>query len=389
MSRNEERLRSWAVERYLKGEKPATICRSLGRSRRWFYKWLRRSKSNVVDWYVEKSRKRYGYPDRTPQEIEAAVKMVRLELYNQGLFCGSQAIRGELEDLGIKTLPSLRTIGRILERNDLTHRRIGRYQAKGTPYPKLEGYALNQVQQADWVGPLYLLGPIRCYSLNVVDLATGRCGVQPSLARDGHSVFNAFWAIWKRLGIPENLQVDNDMSFYGSPTHPRGMGPLIRLCLQQNVELWFIPPSEPWRNGVVEKFNDHHQQKFWRKVSMEGEKELFEESIGFENRHNSRYRYTKLGGRTPDQVMEALGEIPRFPAETEPPRHPLKKPTHGKYHVVRLIRSDCRLDVFGEKFKVPKQLQYEYVVGTVNVRSQKLEIIHDGLKVEEFDYKLC
>jgi hypothetical protein len=86
--------------------------------------------------------------------------------------------------------------------------------------------------------------------------------------------------------------------------------------------------------------------------------------------------------------MESLGEKPRFPQVADPPKHPLEKPTHGKYHVVRLIRSDCRLNLFGEMFKVPQKLQYEYVVGTVNVRRQKLELFHDGLKFEEYDYKL-
>lgn len=33
-------------------------------------------------------------------------------------------------------LPSLRTINRILERNDLTYRRTGKYEPKGTPYSK-------------------------------------------------------------------------------------------------------------------------------------------------------------------------------------------------------------------------------------------------------------
>ena len=68
------------------------------------------------------------------------------------------------------------------------------------------------------------------------------------------------------MGIPENLQVDNEMAFFGSPAHPRGMGPLIRLCLLSGVHLWFIPPAEPWRNGVIEKFNDHYRQKFLAKV---------------------------------------------------------------------------------------------------------------------------
>jgi hypothetical protein len=47
---------------------------------------------------------------RTPAEIEEIVKMIRLNLYNQDLFCGAQAILWQLEDLGVRPLPSERTI---------------------------------------------------------------------------------------------------------------------------------------------------------------------------------------------------------------------------------------------------------------------------------------
>lgn len=56
---------------------------------------------------------------------------------------------------------------------------------------------------------------------------------------------------------------------FGSPTHPRGMLPLIRLCLHNGVEPWFIPMADPWRNGVVEKFNEHYEQKFLGKVVID------------------------------------------------------------------------------------------------------------------------
>jgi len=101
------------------------------------------------------------------------------------------------------------------------------------------------------------------------------------------------------MGIPENLQVDNELVFYGSPTHPRGMGPLIRLCLRYGVKLWFIPPSEPWWNGVVEKFNDHYQQKFLDKVTMSSMPQLRQESRAFEHRHNLKDKYFLGPGAIP------------------------------------------------------------------------------------------
>ena len=86
-----------------------------------------------------------------PDDVVQAVKLVRLSLYNQGLFCGAQAISWELEELGVQSLPSLRTINRILSREGLTHRRTGRYEPKGTPYPKFSAKLPNQRHQTDFV----------------------------------------------------------------------------------------------------------------------------------------------------------------------------------------------------------------------------------------------
>ena len=40
-------------------------------------------------------------------------------------------------------------------------------------------------------------------------------------------------------------------------------------------------PSEPWRNGIVEKFNDHYRQKFLEKVTMASIPQLRQESLAF------------------------------------------------------------------------------------------------------------
>ena len=312
-----------------------------------------------------------------------------MSLYNQGLFCGAQAIRWELEDLGVKPLPSLRTINRILSRHHLTHRRTGRYEPKGKKYPALEASCVNRVHQADFLGPCYLKsGPLRFYSLNTVDLATGRCAVQPLIQRDAQHTIDAFWSIWRRLGIPKHLQIDNELVFFGSHAHPRGMGALIRLCLLNEIEPWFIPKAEPWRNGVVEKFNDHYRQKFLGRVYICGEAHLREQALVFEQKHNRDYRYSKLGGRTPLQALTASNKTLRFPQQQQAPRHRLKKPKSGQYHLVRFIRSDGLLDVFGEKFRLPSETIYEYVVATVDVKEQKLKVYLDKFQADEIEYRI-
>jgi len=288
----------------------------------------------------------------------------------------------------VQPVPSLSTIGRILRRRELTHRRTGRYIPKGKKYPDLPGALPNQTHQVDLVGPCYLTGPIRFYSLNAVDTAINRCGIEAMPSKAAQSVLDAVYAVWQRMGIPENLQVDNELAFYGSPTHPRGMGPLIRLCLRYGVHLWFIPPSEPWRNGLVEKFNDHYQQKFLDKVTLVSMPQLRQESVAFEHRHNSTYRYSKIKGKTPLKALADMEKKLIFPSKSDAPRHPLDKPEEGCYHLVRFIRSDCRLDIFGEIFPAPPQTQYEYVVATIDVKEQKLKLSLDAIQVEEYKYQL-
>jgi len=377
-----------AVQRYCAGESPQSICTSLGKTKPWLYKWVSRYTPGDPAWCDDQSRRPRSNPLRTPAEIERIVEMVRLNLYNKGDLSGSQAIQWEMIDMGIQSVPSLSTIGRILRRRELTHQRIGRYTPKGKKYPELPTLLPNQTHQADLVEPFYLSGPIRFYSLNAVDAAINRCAIEPMTSKAAQNILNAVYAVWLRMGIPENLQVDNEPAFYGSPTHPRGMGPLIRLCLCYGVKLWFIPPSEPWWNGVVEKFNDHYQQKFLDKVPIASMPQLRQESLSFEYRHNSTYRYSKIQGKTPLKALAAMKPRLIFPSKNNVPKHPLDKPEEGCYHLVRFIRSDCRLNIFGKILPAPPETQYEYVVATVDVKEQKLKLFLDTIQVEEYKYQL-
>ena len=380
--------RALAVRRHLAGESPESICASLGKTKPWLYKWVARYTPDDPGCFEDQSRRPLSSPYRTPAEIEKIVEMVRLSLYNKGHFCGNQAIQWELIDMEVQPIPSLSTIGRILLRRELTHRRTGRYIPKGKKYPELPALLPNQTHQVDLVGPCYLTGPIRFYSLNAIDTAINRCAIEPMPSKAAQSVLDAVYAAWLRLGIPENLQVDNELAFYGSPTHPRGMGPLIRLCLHYGVHLWFIPPSEPWRNGVVEKFNDHYQQKFLDKVAMSSMSQLRQESLAFEYRHNSTYRYSKIKGKTPLKALADMEKKLVFPSKSHAPKHPLDKPEEGCYHLVRFIRSDCRLNIFGEMFSAPPETQYEYVVAIIDVKEQKLKLFLNTIQIEEYDYRL-
>ena len=190
------------------------------------------------------------------------------------------------------------------------------------------------------------------------------------------------------MGIPHNIQVDNEMLFYGSQTHTNGMGSLIRFCLCNGVEPWLIPTDEPWRNGAVKMLNIHYQQKFLDKVMIPTEHNLRKASLAFEHKHNTRYRYSKLRGQTPLKALAGMGAQLTFPAQDQAPRYPLEKPESGRYHLIRYIRSDLSLTILGKHFVAPPETQYEYVVATIDIKEQKLKLFMDNKQVEEYYYQL-
>lgn len=388
MRRHPEDERRWAVTRVAAGDSVTAVAAALHHSRNWVYTWCARAHTGDPTWCQDRPHRPLHPAGLTPSAVVEAVTFVRLSLYNQGLPCGAQNIRWELADLSVSPLPSIRTINRILVREGLTHRRTGRYVSKGIPYPALEARIVNQVHQVDYVGPCYLRGPVRFWSLNTVDLMTARCALEPVVSRASQAMVDALWATWHRLGLPANVQVDNEMVFFGSPTHPRGMGPLIRLCLGQGIEPWFIPVREPWRNGVVEKFNDQYGAKFLARTDLPAATELRPAHLAFEQRHNSRYRYSKLGGQTPLMALQRTGLSLRFPTREAAPRVPLPKPETGCYHVVRFIRSDRRLDLFGERFALPSEAEHAYVTATVQVDHQRLHVTLGEDQIAEFPYPL-
>ena len=58
----------------------------------------------------------------------------------------------------------------------------------------------------------------------------------------------------------------------------------------------------------------------------------------------------------------------------------------GHIHLIRFIRSNLKLDIFNEKFNMPKSIQYEYVIATICTDIQQLQIRLGGQIVDAFEY---
>ena len=220
-----------------------------------------------------------------------------------------------------------------------------------------------------------------------MDVFSHQVYIESQRNKQDKQVANNLLRSWKVMGLPDFLQLDNELSFRGSNKYPRSFGLVIRLCLHFGVQPVFIPAGEPWRNGVIEKFNDTYNKKFFRRQWFPSYATLKRQSKNFQRFHNKHHRYSCLSGKTPNEVLKAsnLNAI-TIGANTKLPQ--LDEIADGNVILIRFIRSNRVLDIFGEKFKVSKELVYSYVKAVIVTKIHRLQLYLGDQLVDAFDYRL-
>jgi transposase-like protein len=112
-----EHRRQLAVARYLDGDPIAVICQEMGCAKSWLYKWNKRYRAAESTWSQKRSRRPTTTPSKTPEAIEAALIALRQTLSPDGsATVSARVIRDHLRHHATASIPSLRTIYRILNR---------------------------------------------------------------------------------------------------------------------------------------------------------------------------------------------------------------------------------------------------------------------------------
>jgi putative transposase len=239
----------------------------------------------------------------------------------------------------------------------------------------------------DLVGPRYIKGDGKFYSMNVIDLYSHRVFIESSRTKEDDNIAHGLLRCWKSMGLPDFLQIDNELSFRGSNRYPRSLGIVLRLCLHFGIQPVFIPVREPWRDGVIERFNDTYDKKFFRRQWFTSYALLKRQSKNFQQFHNKNHRYSCLKGKTPLEVIDAdefrpltLGPNTRMPK--------LRFLPDGTISLIRFIRSDRALNIFGEKFEVSKDLVYSYVRAMIVTEIHTLQVYLGEDFVQSFEYRM-
>jgi hypothetical protein len=281
--------------------------------------WVQRAgpeRLDRVDWSDRRARG-HAAPNRTPARLEDRVLTLRQSLRQRSLLgeYGAQALHTELARRG-EPCPSVRTIGRILQRRGAVDARQRQRHA-----PPLAGWHLPAVAARaveldlfDVIEDLKLAGGPLLDVLTAISLHGGVPAAWPLQGASTTAMLPCLLAHWQHLGCPGFVQFDNDTRFQGPHQHPDAIGRVSRLCLQLGITPVFVPPRELGLQNPIEHFNGLYQTKVWRRFRFP--------TLAALARHSCRY-VAALSARRSARSAAAPARTPWPPGWAFDPAAPL------------------------------------------------------------------
>lgn len=396
----EAQVREEAINRYLSGEKPTTICRHLGRSRTWFYKVLHRYEQGGRNALLSQSRRPNHIANQTDEVIEAAIVKIRKTItsgqepvlrYGN---VGAETIARELEGMNLHP-PSISTINRILRKHGLQQPRVKKKQKRKLPddYPWPCVTQPNQLHLLDFV--TRATGSIRrVYSCNLLDHIRQWPFLRLIEQKTRQNVADFLVAAWQKVGLPNALHIDNDTVWRGSSYGKRSFSFIVRLCLSCGVEVIFTPPYTPEANPLIESFNGIWDRNFWRRTTFSSFAHMADELTHFETWSRERRPLPGQNRLSPNQLYPDFVPV-CLPSEFEQQRHPTLPLTAGFVHFIRFLDAQRSFSILNESWTI-KNLspRIQTIRATIDIERQQLLVYHQPtpqdapLVLQQFPYAI-
>lgn len=306
--------------------------------------WLTRAggaRLGRVDWEARPPVPRHTR--RTPRRIEQLVLATRRRLLKHSALGehGAAAIGRELEAQGVRPRPSLRTLGRILERNGALDGRRRPRRPAPPPGWYLPGLARRRAEldSCDFIEDLAIAGVCPVAVFNAISLRGGLAQSWVAKWMNAEIVGDCLVAHWRAHGLPRYAQFDNDMRFQGPHSRAGVLSRVTRLCLSLGVIPVFAPARETGFQNAIENYNGRWQRAVWQ-----------------------RYRYRRLGEvvERSDRFVAALRERTAPRIEAAPARRPFPRDWQldlaarpvGKLIFLRRTDAQGQAELLGYKFAV-------------------------------------
>lgn len=343
------------------------VARSFGVSLFTVQRWVARAEGQRLD-RVDWSNHRPGRmrpSNRTSEALEQTIVETRSALASTSALgeFGAKAIQRALLDQGLTDPPSIRTIGRVLERWGILDARTRVRRLAPPPGWYLPEVVARRAEldSFDTVSGLVIRGGIEVEVLNGISLHGGLIACFPRHSITAAGVVQMLIEHWVQFGSPHYAQFDNATIFQGPHQHRDVVGRVIRTCLLLGVTPVFAPVREPGFQAAVESLNGRWQAKVWARFEHLSIDQLMERST----------RYVAAAhARSALRIDAAPARIPLCPN----PKLDLHQHPRGVIIFIRRTDSQGRLSLLGRTFPAHPAWLHRLVRAEVDLTAESLTI---------------
>jgi hypothetical protein len=208
--------------------------------------------------------------NRIPAELERRILGARVSLREASVLgeYGPDAIGLALrQDEALAQVPGRTTIYRVLARHGLldgAHRQRQPAPPKGWYLPDL-AVGRAELDSFDFIEDLKIADGPLVSVLTGTSLHGALADVWIMAQPRAAITVDALLERWRRDGLPDYAQFDNDTVFQGGHRFADSVGRVSRLCLALGIIVVFAPPREPGFQNAIEGFNGLWQSKVWQR----------------------------------------------------------------------------------------------------------------------------
>lgn len=236
----------------------AELCRRYGISRETGYKWMKRYEAGGVEALKDASHVAHQRPHAMSEQVRQAV--IEMRRKHPGWGPGKLKARLERDQQALPeqdrmSIPAASSLGDLLRREGLTHRRRrGPGRASAATEPLSHAAEPNDVWSIDYKGWFHTGDGNRCDPLTLTDNASRyllRLTAMPEICQG--RVRAVMDAAFREYGVPKAIRSDNGSPF--ATTAPGGLSRLAIWWLRLGIRLERIEPGHPEQNGRHERFH--------------------------------------------------------------------------------------------------------------------------------------